>query len=228
MRLLYLALASVLTVPGAEMEILTPELPWAIVGRGYRPPPLETRISGRCPAGTVGYSVVAGMLPPGVQLSAAGYLSGSPVRMGRYPVVIRAANACFWTAKRFELVVAGAPLVLAEPARLEFRIRAGDQAPPQNLRVSATWPGVPYQTATEAPWLQAAPERGRVPAAGSGLESDVVRVEIAAADLAPGRYDSVLRVFVPDAANAPAVAVLLVVEPAVKAAPTMPGPPPPE
>ena len=229
MRLLWLGSWLVAAAGAADMEILTPWLPWAIVGRSYAPPALETRISGRCPFGTVGYSVVAGALPPGIQLSAAGYFSGVPVRTGSFPLIIRAANVCMWTAKRFEFVVTGAPLLLVEPAVIEFRVTAGERSPPHTVRVSGTWPDAAYEVISGASWLAAVAERGRVPLAGGGLEADVVRLNVTPKNLPPGRYETTLRFTMAEAANAPVVAVALTVEPAaIRTEPTRPAIPPPE
>lgn len=228
-RVLLLGLFVTALAPATDMEILTATLPWAIAGRNYTPPPLETRVSGRCPFGTVGYSVVGGVLPPGIQMSAAGYFSGVPAQTGRYPLIIRAANVCMWTARRFELVVTGAPLLLVEPARIEIRVTAGERAPAEPVRVSGTWPDAAYRVLADAPWISAAPERGRIPLAGGALEADVVHVSVSSKDLPPGRYEGALRFTMADAANAPRVAVVLVVEPVrIRTEPTRPAIPPPE
>lgn len=228
-RVLLFGLVVTALAPATDMEILTMALPWAIAGRNYAPPPLETRTSGRCPLGTVGYSVVAGVLPPGVQMSAAGYFSGVPLQTGRYSLIIRAANVCIWTARRFDLVVTGAPLLLVEPARIEIRVTAGERAPPESVRVSGTWPGAAYRVLADAPWIGATPELGRIPFAGGGLAADVVQVSVSGKDLPPGRYEGALRFTMAEAANAPLVTVVLVVEPArIRTEPTRPAIPPPE
>src|SRR5580704_18554900 len=102
-------LASVLSIQtlngGAGMEFVTPELPRAALGKGYEPAPLEVRVGGACPLGGIGYTVMGGKLPPGLQLSRLGYFSGSPSRAGSYDFVVRAANGCSATMKQFTIVV---------------------------------------------------------------------------------------------------------------------------
>ena len=84
-----ISVLSPLFVPATtEIEFVTMELPWAIVEKGYEAPPLEVRVSGSCPIGGVGYSVTSGALPPGMQLSRLGYLSGAPVHTGDFNVTI--------------------------------------------------------------------------------------------------------------------------------------------
>src|SRR5712691_9630973 len=121
-----------------EIELVTEELPWAVVDKGYSPPALEVRVSGMCPLGGVGYAVVSGAPPPGMQLSRLGYFSGTPLRTGSFPFTIRATNGCSWTGKRFIIVVTGAPVISVAPTRLEFRYAAGESPPPEQiLHVSA-------------------------------------------------------------------------------------------
>src|SRR5712691_11896013 len=105
LRFLVLASVSVLAWAG-DVEFLTTDLPWAAVGRGYSPSPLEVRVAGKCPSGGVGYAVVSGVLPSGLVLSSAGHFSGVPTRKGTSQFIVRAFNGCSWTARPFLLVVA--------------------------------------------------------------------------------------------------------------------------
>jgi hypothetical protein len=104
----------------ADIEFVTQDLPWAIIDRPYSLGPLQVRSSGACPLGGVGYSVVGGVLPPGLEMSKLGYFSGSPVRTGVFPFAIRVSNGCTWVAQRFALTVTGAPIITVEPQRLAF------------------------------------------------------------------------------------------------------------
>jgi BACON domain-containing protein len=209
---------SVLAPPGAvaqrtEIEFITEELPWAVIEKGYSPAPLEVRVSGMCPLGGIGYSVVSGALPPGVQLSRLGYFSGTPVRNGSFNFIIRAANGCAWTGKRFSMVVTGAAVFSVTPARLEFRHTVGADAPAEQVvHVSATWPNLPYQvTVSSADWLKAAPEHGYTPRAGSALAEDLVRVRVDPGRMKPGHYSGSLTISAWQALEAPQVTVELTV-----------------
>jgi len=167
-------------VQAGQIEFVTSQLPWAAAGRGYAPPPLEVRISGTCPLSGLGYAVVSGDLPPGLALSPLGYFSGTARLTGSFDFTVRASNGCSWTAKKFTLVVASPPVLLVQPARLEFRRVSGEKAPEdgppeeQILRVSSTWPGLSYRVtvaipdsldagSTEMLWLSATPEHGVTP-----------------------------------------------------------------
>ena len=71
--LIVLSLFSVLPpLDAADIEFVTPELPWAILHKGYAPPPLAARASGACPLGGISFAVVSGELPPGLHLSRLG------------------------------------------------------------------------------------------------------------------------------------------------------------
>ena len=167
-----------------EIEFVTADLPWAIVEKGYQAPPLEVRVSGSCPIGGVGYAVVSGALPAGVQLSRLGYFSGAPLHTGEFAFTVRASDGCGWTGKQFKLVVTGAPVITVTPARISF-----DGETEQQIRVSATWPRLAYRViAPDAAWLIATPEHGTTPREGSGMADDIVHLRVVTAGLKPGRY----------------------------------------
>jgi hypothetical protein len=116
-----------LLVPGrTEIEFVTADLPWAIAEKGYEAPPLEVRVSGSCPIGGVGYAVVSGALPPGVQLSRLGYFSGAPVHTGQFSFTLRASDGCGWAEKQFTLEVTGAPVITVTPVHISFVCKAGE------------------------------------------------------------------------------------------------------
>jgi hypothetical protein len=185
---------------GVEIEFLTPELPWAVADKGYLPPPFEVRVSGKCPLGGVGYTLAGGKLPPGIQLSRLGYLSGVPLHTGSFEFGVQASNGCSWTAKRFILVVTGEPIFTLKPARFEFQWITGEAPPPEQiLHVSATWPRLPYQIfisteGSEVDWLKATPEHGFTPREGSAMDEDQVHVRIDTSRLKPGHYSAALSV----------------------------------
>jgi hypothetical protein len=202
-----------LPVQAADVEFITQELPWAVVDKGYAPPPLEARTSGACPSGGISYAVVSGALPPGVQLSRLGYISGVPLRTGSFPIVVRVATGCSWTTKRFVLISTGAPVLSETPSKLEFRSRLGQkQAPPEQVvHVSSTWPKLAYQVTSSADWVTANPQSGFTPRQGSALADDSVHVRVDPSRLKPGRYQAVLAVSAWQALEALRVAVELTV-----------------
>jgi len=178
-----------------EIEFMTPDLPWAIVEKGYEAPPLEVRVSGSCPIGGVGYAVVSGTLPPGMQLSRLGYFSGTPVRTGEFVFTVRASNGCGWTGKQFTLVVTGAPVITVTPGKTTFECKAGETSPSQQMRVSATWPRLRYLlTMSNAAWLTATPEHGATPRQGSGMAYDFVHLNVSTVGLKPGHYKATITV----------------------------------
>ena len=172
-----------------EIEFVTVSLPWAIAERGYEASPLEVRVSGSCPIGGVGYAVVWGALPPGIQLSRLGYFSGSPLRTGEFTFTVRASDGCGWTAKPFKLVVTGAPMLTVTPLHVLFTAKIGETPPEQSLQASATWPRLAYRlNVANAPWLQAIPEHGTTPREGAALMHDIVHLRVDTAGLKEGKY----------------------------------------
>ena len=184
-----------LVVPTTEIEFLTLELPWAVAEKGYEAPPLEVRVSGSCPIGGVGYAVVSGELPPGVQLSRLGYFSGTPLNTGEFAFTVRASDGCGWAAKQFKLVVTGAPVFTVEPLRVSFECKAGGTPAEQEIRVSANWPRLAYRlTTSNAAWLTALPEHGSTPRQGSAMENDIVHLRVDNIGLKPGHYNASIKV----------------------------------
>jgi hypothetical protein len=193
----------VLVVPTTEIEFLTLELPWAVAEKGYEAPPLEVRVSGSCPIGGVGYAVVSGALPVGIQLSRLGYFSGAPLRTGEFPFTVRASDGCGWTAKQFKMVVTGAPVITVAPLRISFECKAGETPAEQEFRVSATWPRLAYRLATtniatiattNVAWLTATPEHGTTPRQGSAMAGDIVYLRVDTVGLKPGHYSASIKV----------------------------------
>jgi hypothetical protein len=180
----------------AEIEFVTQELPWAVVDKGYAPPPLEARTSGACTSGGISYAVVSGVLPPGLQFSRLGYISGVPLRTGTYEMIVRVANGCTWTTKHFTLISTGAPVLSGTPQKLEFRWSVGQKTAPleQVVRVSATWPRLAYRATSSADWLTLAAEHGYTPRQTSALAGDEVHVRADPTRLKPGRYPAVITV----------------------------------
>jgi hypothetical protein len=185
-----------LLVPGStEIEFVTADLPWAIAEKGYEAPPLEVRVSGSCPIGGVGYAVVSGALPQGIQLSRLGYFSGAPLHTGEFSFTVRASDGCGWSEKQFALEVTAAPVITATPMHISFTCKAGENPAEQQIRVSATWPRLAYRlAASNAAWLAATPEHGSTPRQGSAMADDIVHLRVDATGLKPGRYPASINV----------------------------------
>lgn len=173
----------------AEIEFVTSALPWAIAGKGYEAPPLEVRVSGSCPIGGVGYAVVSGALPPGLQLSRLGYFSGTPLHTGGFSFTVRASDGCGNTDKEFKLVVTGAPVLTVGPPRISFTAKPGEAVAEQQILVSATWPRLAYRlNLSNAAWLAATPDNGTTPREGSAMAGDTVHLHVDTTGLKPGHY----------------------------------------
>jgi hypothetical protein len=198
---------------GADVEFVTQELPWAIVDKPYSPPPLEARTSGACTSGGIGYAVVSGVLPPGLELSRLGYFSGVPLRTGSFEIVIRVTTGCSWTTKHFLLISTGAPVLSANPLKLEFRSSlAQKQSPPEQVvHISSTWPKLAYAVASSADWVGSTPDRGFTPRAGSALSDDALHVRVDPSHLKPGQYQATLAISAWQAMEAFQVTVELIV-----------------
>ena len=190
-----LVLLALFVPPTTEIEFLTGDLPWAVAEKGYEAPPLQVRVSGSCPIGGVGYAVVSGKLPPGIELSRLGYFSGAPLHTGEFPFTVRASDGCGWSAKQFKLVVTGAPVITATPMHLLFACKAGETPPEQRILVSATWPRLAYRLSlSDAAWLTATPEHGTTPRQGSAMAEDIVHVRVDTVGLKPGHYTASIAV----------------------------------
>ncbi len=174
-----------------EIEFVTVDLPWAIAEKGYEAPPLEVRVSGSCPHGGVGYSVVSGKLPPGIDLSRLGYFSGAPLHTGEFAFTVKASDGCGSVTKPFTLIVTGAPVMRAAPKSISFSSKAGATPAEQEIHVSATWPRLAYRlTTSEAAWLTATPEHGATPRPGSAMTDDIVHLRVDTTGLKPGHYSA--------------------------------------
>jgi hypothetical protein len=175
--------------PTTEIEFVTTDLPWAIAEKGYEAPPLEVRVSGSCPHGGVGYAVVSGELPPGIQLSRLGYFSGAPLHTGEFKFTVRASDGCGLARKEFNLVVTGAPMIIVKPMRISFACKAEETPAEQQILISATWPRLAYQmTTSNAAWLTATPEHGSTPRQGSAMANDIAHLRVDTTGLKPGHY----------------------------------------
>jgi len=208
-----LLLASGIVLAGTgDIDFITTEFPWAVVDKGYSAPPLEVRVGGMCPVGGVGYTLVSGSLPQGMEFSRGGVLCGVPRQTGEFSFVIRVTNGCSWIAKRFTLTVTGAPVLSVAPGSLSFALIAGASSSEQILHISSTWPKLSYQIDLGgAGWLKVLPDHGFTPRVSSALIEDQAHVVISAAGLKPGHYETTLAISAWQALSAARVRVDLTV-----------------
>jgi len=194
-------------ITALAVEILTTQLPQAVVHRAYLAAPLVVSGGAFCPVNNIFTKVVFGELPPGLSLSAAGYLRGIPQRMGSYTFLVRAGNDCSFATRRFTLEVDAAPLLQASQERLVF----AKLAEPRVFTVSSSWKDMAYGIRMEpaVEWLQVEPLRGRTPVEDSGFVGDQVTVTVDAGKLEPGTYRTSLRVWTWQGANQLVIPVVL-------------------
>ena len=185
---LLFCLSSLSLFSAPVFHVNQPRLPDAMVGKVYAGGPLVVEGGGQCPRNQLWVRLVGGTLPAGMYLSAAGQFGGLPMEAGNYEFVVRVENGCGWSDQSMTLEVVGAPIMLANPAALEFRVIAGQLVAPAAIQVSSNRAGQPYTVETSAPWLRARPRAGRTPASGSALSADLVDVEIDTATLLPGQH----------------------------------------
>jgi hypothetical protein len=210
-----LCLLAGLLLPGAgsALEFSSDTLPRAVVDQPYTPPALLVYGAARCPAGDVTFTL-DGALPPGLQLTALGQITGVPGKTGIYNFRVRAADSCTATVKPLSIVVAGAPILIVRATTLEFHYRRGGAAPvSQSVLVASTWPDLPYYfDRPDVLWLHAVSRSGRTPRPGAAVEADRVEISVEPGALTPGRYEARLRFWTWQGANAPSVSVRLDVE----------------
>jgi hypothetical protein len=181
-----------------EVELLTEDLPWAVVDRAYSPAPLDVRVTGRCPAGGVGFAVVSGVLPAGLKLSRLGYFSGVPTQTGLFEFNVRAVNGCSWAGRVFSLLVTNPPKLKATPEQLSVASTPGSDPHGATIHLTASWPRLAYLVSVAyaeggSNWLMAIPEHGAtsresVPRQLSEVPSDEIELRFNATGLKPGRY----------------------------------------
>ncbi|MEZ5354857.1 MAG: hypothetical protein R2762_19660 [Bryobacteraceae bacterium] len=149
-----------------------------------------------CSNNVVTLTVSGGALPPGLELTAAGYLRGVPAEPGLFRFLVRAANACGWADREFSLDVSGAPVLLVNPPAVEFRVLAGQRPPdPMLLRVSSDTASLAY-TMDPPPvdWLEARVRAGVTPGRGAAFDSDTIALYFDFTRLSPGTHRTALRV----------------------------------
>src|SRR5215475_12411711 len=105
-------------VPAFGLEILTRELPVAVLNRPYGAEPLTVSGGGQCTENGPSFRVIAGALPDGLRLTPAGYWEGIPKTEGIYWFTVRVANSCQATSRVYSLRVDGMPILVASEQSL--------------------------------------------------------------------------------------------------------------
>ncbi|MEI9975197.1 MAG: putative Ig domain-containing protein [Ignavibacteriota bacterium] len=158
------AAATVPVAVGTSDGYLTPSLPFTIISPG--PPPLQLLTFSPLPSGTVGvaysttftasqgaggyaFSVTAGTLPPGLQLSPTGVLSGTPTTFGASQFTVQVSDSAQNTVSRdFALNIAPAPLQLTTPALSNTSVNTPSMCSsrgPAASRPIPSWSSAPFR-----------------------------------------------------------------------------------
>ncbi len=205
-----LSIGLLLLPPGeAALRIVTRRLPEAAVWRGYLAR-IEVAITSPCLASD-SYLSAEG-LPEEFRLSPVGVLEGFPKQAGEYQIRFHAASPCGNASKDLRLRVLPAAEWQVRPPELVIEVTAGGAPVRRQIRVSATWPDLPYRVDVDPPklpWLRVLPALGAVPPEGVAGGEDTVEIEIDAAKLSPGHHQVRLR-FYAEPALRPAEAPILV------------------
>ena len=125
-----------ITVSPAALTITTSSLPNGMAGASYS----QTLAAS---GGTGGYtwSVGSGSLPPGLTLSAAGVISGTPSAAGNSSLTVQVKDSSGATATRqFTIAISGAAITITSPATLP----SGEAGAPYSATLSATGGVYPY------------------------------------------------------------------------------------
>jgi hypothetical protein len=193
-----------------QVRIRTVELGRAIRGVPYRAV-IETLVDGRCEHSDPSFAVVAGALPKGLELTSVG-LDGSAMEIGLFRFTVRAETPCGGDVRDFQLLVTAKPILRVFPEELQFDCRSGAVAEARSIRVTSTWPVLPYSAHVEGgDWVDVRAEQGSTPDVGSALSADLVLVRVDASKLAAGVYRAVVVLSAWMGANAPEIPVVLTV-----------------
>jgi uncharacterized protein (TIGR03437 family) len=162
-------LSITMAAAGGPLLVLTESLPGGVLGQQYA----ERLIAG---GGVTPYAwtVVSGVLPPGLTLQPDGLVSGVPEALGSFPFTARVADSAQQTAARQYTIVIEAPRpgLQFSARRLLFEAAQGGAPPPaQGLALISGDQAVPYvlqvdggSAGTSAPaWLRVTPMRGTTP-----------------------------------------------------------------
>lgn len=185
--------------------VLALALPDAWLNRPYLGEAAWQRAGGRCLAPVPLTRFVAGNLPAGLHVSTRGEVRGTPTEPGLYEFTVETSDGCNKHLDQRTIRVLPAPMLVAEADVQEFHCPQGSAPFAAGLvRVSGSAPGRAYNVEiVDGPWLQASMRDGAVPAEGSSLEGDLLRISIDPSKLAPGNYVARLRVSTWQGVNTP-------------------------
>lgn len=94
--------------PCPALSITTPHLPGGVVNQAYSPSQIKTA-GGQ---GAITLNVASGTLPPGLNLSSSGLISGTPTTAGNYSFTVKATDSCTGGPQSFQVTFA----LLVNPA----------------------------------------------------------------------------------------------------------------
>jgi sugar lactone lactonase YvrE len=194
------------TPPVGAVSILSSTvLPDATLGRPYSF--TLTATGGSAP---YAWSVPSGELPPGLSLSSAGILSGSPTRIGGYNFTVRVQDANSNSVSRGIGLGVGSPALSFSVGALTFNATAGNDNPPgQTVSVASTGAPLSFRasaaTTSGGGWLSVTPNQGTTPA--------TLAISVNSRSLAPGTYRGTVTVSSSDASpGSTALSVVLNVD----------------
>jgi uncharacterized protein (TIGR03437 family) len=176
------------------MEIVTTTLDSAKVGEPYRQ---SLRAAGGSPI--YRWELVGGTLPPGLQLSVQGELSGTPTHAGVFNIELKATDEGGQVSIR-KLMLKVLGVLAASPAALQFTFDAAKPAPsPRTVSITAESAGLNYTaaavTTSGGNWLSVTPRQGATPAS--------LLVSVNPIGLVNGEYSGVIYVTSESASNSP-------------------------
>ncbi len=135
-----------LTVSSITLSIDTTSLPTATIGTAF-----NQNLNASGGTGTLTFSVASGTLPPGITLSAAGNLSGTPTAVGSFSFSVQVTDSASQTvARQFQLVVNATALQL-----LTQSVPSGTVGTPYSTTLSASGGSTPYTWAISSGSLPA-------------------------------------------------------------------------
>lgn len=171
------------------MIIQPAELPPAFAGKEYSGGPLSST-GNVCGQQNVVWTVAKGQLPPGLDLSAAGFLSGIVNTPGEWNFTVRAQSGCGTIDHPYTLHVLASPLFDVRPGSIAMDAPMGRAGESQfSIRVGSNHAGLPYTMETSGQsWFRARARENMIPAAGRALTADLIEVTIDPSQLPPGKH----------------------------------------
>ncbi|MCC6591521.1 MAG: hypothetical protein IT168_32845 [Bryobacterales bacterium] len=165
------------------------DLPPAIAGKEYSGGPL-TATENTCGQQNVIWSVPKGQLPPGLNLSPAGFVSGLVNLPGEWRFTVRAQSGCTTFDQPYTLHVLPSPLFDIRPGSISLEAPLGPYGESRfDIRVGSNQAGLPYTIETSGQsWFRARARENMIPAAGRALTADLIEVMVDTSRLPPGRH----------------------------------------